>query len=147
MTVDGEPMTPLTAGVRRVMASLLMCALLSACAAPPRGGTLSGATDRTSPRSTVPKPASVDSKQEAPEKSGVRMDRRVYGRIASVNPTLRFVVMDFTVWRMPALDQRLHVYRNDQRIGEVKVTGPAVDTTIAGDLVAGEARPGDEVRE
>jgi len=129
------------------MASLLMCALLCACAAPPRGGTLPGAPDRTSPRSAFPKPASADSKGKDPEESGVRMDRRVYGRIVSVNPTLRFVVMDFTIWRMPALDQRLHVYRNEQRIGEVKVTGPAVDTTVAGDLMAGEARPGDEVRE
>jgi hypothetical protein len=75
------------------------------------------------------------------------MDRRVSGKIVSVNPALRFVVMDFTVWRMPALDQRLHVYRNEQRIGEVKVTGPTVDSTVAGDLMAGEARPGDEVRE
>jgi hypothetical protein len=75
------------------------------------------------------------------------MDRRVTGRIVSVNPTLRFVVMDFPVWGMPALEQRLHVYRDGQRMGEVKVTGPTVETTVAGDLVAGEARLGDEVRE
>jgi hypothetical protein len=75
------------------------------------------------------------------------MDRRVHGKIVSVNPALRFVVMDFTLWRMPALGQRLHVYRNEQRIGEIKVTGPAVETTVAGDLTAGEARLGDEVRE
>lgn len=64
-----------------------------------------------------------------------------------MNPALRFVVMDFPVWLMPALDQRLNIYRDEQKIGEVKVTGPTVDTTVAGDLVAGEARPGDEVRE
>jgi len=75
------------------------------------------------------------------------MDRRIAGKIVSVNPALRFVVMDFPVWLMPALDQRLHIYRGEQKIGEVKVTGPTVDTTVAGDLVAGEARPGDEVRE
>lgn len=75
------------------------------------------------------------------------MDRRVYGTIVSVNPALRFVVMDFSVWQMPALEQRLHVYRGQQRVGEVKVTGPTVDSTVAGDLTAGEARPGDEVRE
>jgi len=75
------------------------------------------------------------------------MDRRVSGQIVSVNPALRFVVMDFPIWRMPALDQRLYVYRDGQRIGEVKVTGPTVETTVAGDLVVGEARLGDEVRE
>jgi hypothetical protein len=45
------------------------------------------------------------------------------------------------------LEQRLNVYRNGQKVGEVKVTGPALDTTIAGDIVAGEAQLGDEVRE
>jgi hypothetical protein len=75
------------------------------------------------------------------------MDRRVQGRIVSSYPALRFVVMDFALWGMPAIDQRLDVYRNNQKIGEVKVTGPAVDTSIAGDLTAGEARVGDEVRE
>ncbi len=75
------------------------------------------------------------------------MDRRVSGRIVSVNPALRFVVMDFPVWHLPVLEQRLQVYRGEQRIGVVKVTGPTVDTTVAGDLIAGEARVGDEVRE
>jgi hypothetical protein len=75
------------------------------------------------------------------------MDRRVSGRVVSVNPALRFVVMDFSLWRMPTMDQRLSIYRNEQKIGEVKVTGPTRDTTVAGDLVAGEAQLGDEVRE
>ena len=39
------------------------------------------------------------------------------------------------------------LFRSEQKIGEVKVTGPARDTTVAGDLVAGEAQLGDEVRE
>lgn len=77
----------------------------------------------------------------------VRMDRRVHGKIVGVNFALRFVVMDFPVWCMPIPEQRLDVYRDDQKIGEVKVTGPTVDTTVAGDLIAGEAGAGDEVRE
>ena len=48
---------------------------------------------------------------------------------------------------MPAVDQRLNVYHDGQKTGEVKVTGPTRDTTIAGDITAGEARVGDEVRE
>jgi hypothetical protein len=140
-------MTPLTALVRRVMASLSICVVLSGCAVPAPGGTLSGAPDRPAPRPAFPASPSAQPTEDAPAETGVRMDRRVYGRIVSVNSALRFVVMDFAVWRMPALDQRLYVYRNEQRIGEVKVTGPSVDTTVAGDLTAGEARPGDEVRE
>lgn len=75
------------------------------------------------------------------------LDDSVGGRVASVNPTLRFVVMDFPLRRMPALEQRLNVYRNSQKVGEVKVTGPSLDTTIAGDIITGEAQIGDEVRE
>lgn len=74
-------------------------------------------------------------------------DDSVGGRVASVNPTLRFVVMDFPFRKMPALEQRLNIYRNGQKIGEVKVTGPSLDTTIAGDIITGEAQIGDEVRE
>ena len=48
---------------------------------------------------------------------------------------------------MPALEQRLSVYRDGQKVGEVKVTGPVLDTTIAGDIVAGEAQVGDQVSE
>jgi hypothetical protein len=77
----------------------------------------------------------------------VKPDDRVHGKVASVNPNLRFVVMDFPLRKMPALEQRLNVYRNAQKVGEVKVTGPALDTTIAGDITAGEAQLGDEVRE
>ena len=77
----------------------------------------------------------------------VRPDESVMGRIAFVNPSLRFVVMDFPIRRMPAREQRLNVYRSGQKVGEIKVTGPAQDTTIAGDISAGEAQIDDEVRE
>lgn len=63
-----------------------------------------------------------------------------------MDPALRFVVMDFPVLKMPAVDQRLNVYRNGQKVGEVKVTGPRQETVIAGDITSGEARVGDEVR-
>lgn len=76
-----------------------------------------------------------------------QVDEKSWGRVASVNPSLRFVVMDFPLRRMPELDQRLNVYRSSQKVGEVKVTGPVMGTTIAGDIVAGEAQLGDEVRE
>jgi len=76
-----------------------------------------------------------------------RLDERVQGKVIDANPGLRFVVMDFPLRRRPALEQRLNVYREGQKVGEVKVSGPAIDTTIAGDVMVGEARVGDEVRE
>jgi hypothetical protein len=55
--------------------------------------------------------------------------------------------MDFPVRSLPALDQHLNVYREGQKIGEVQVTGPIMGTAIAGDIIAGQAAVGDDVRE
>jgi hypothetical protein len=85
--------------------------------------------------------------QKADSAPEVRLDEGVLGMVVSVNPALRFLVMDFPVRKLPVLEQRLNVYRNGQKVGEVKVTGPARDTTIAGDIMIGEAQVGDEVRE
>jgi len=67
--------------------------------------------------------------------------------VVVVNPLLRFLVLDFPVRKLPLVDQRLNIYHNGQKIGEVKVTGPTRDTTIAGDIIAGEANVGDEARD
>jgi len=74
-------------------------------------------------------------------------DEGVSGKVVLVNPLLRFLVLDFPVRKLPVVDQRLNIYHNGQKIGEVKVTGPTRDTTIAGDIIAGEANVGDEARD
>ncbi len=145
--VDVSRSAPLTATVRSAPLPLLLVVLLSACATPegarPVGPAVRGQSTR------ITNDGSATTNRGNPQKSGpsVRLDEMVLGRVASVNPPLRFVVMDFPIRRMPAREQRLNVYRNGQKIGEVKVTGPALDTTTAGDIVAGEAQIGDEVRE
>src|SRR5216110_2275226 len=85
--------------------------------------------------------------QKAGSAPEVRLDEGVLGMVVSVNPALRFLVMDFPVRKLPVLEQRLNVYRNGQKVGEVKVTGPGRETTIAGDIIVGEVQVGDEVRE
>jgi hypothetical protein len=67
------------------------------------------------------------------------------GKIAWINSNLRFVVVTFPVGRMPAIEQRLNVYRQGLKVGEVKITGPQRDDSIVGDIVAGEAGAGDAV--
>jgi hypothetical protein len=125
----------------------LVIALLVGCGTPPPGGTLSGSPDRPSPRPAFTSPSSPETK--APEQADpeMRVDRRVHGRVVSVNLALRFVVIDFPIWRMPLPEQHLGVYRAGQKVGEVKITGPALETTVAGDLITGEAQRGDEVSE
>ena len=68
------------------------------------------------------------------------------GRVALVNPTARFVVLNFPVGRMALVDQRLDLYRRGTKIGEVRVTGPQREANIVADLVSGNAEIGDEAR-
>ena len=56
-------------------------------------------------------------------------------------------MLSFPVSQMPKLDQTLFLYRNGLKVAEVKVTGPQRDNNIVADLVSGDARVGDEVRD
>jgi len=69
------------------------------------------------------------------------------GKVISYVPQGRFVVLSFPIGRLPQLDQRLNVYRQGLKVGEVKVTGPQRDDTIVADVSAGDAAAGDEVRD
>lgn len=68
------------------------------------------------------------------------------GKVASVNPGLRFVVIDFSLNPVPQVDQRLSLYRQGQKVGEVKISAQSRNSIVAADLTAGEAQVGDEVR-
>jgi len=67
--------------------------------------------------------------------------------VASVNSRLKFVVLDFSLSPLPFLDQKLFVYRGEQKVAELKVTGPVRGSNVGADIVAGEAQQGDETRE
>jgi len=68
------------------------------------------------------------------------------GRVLKSKPGMGFAVLVFPVGQMPALEQRMTVYRGGLKVGEVRVTGPQRDDKIVADVVAGEAAEGDEVR-
>ena len=68
------------------------------------------------------------------------------GKVVKVNPTGRFVVLNFPVGRLPLMESTMDVYRQGLKVGEVRITGPQLDDNIVGDLLRGEAMPGDEVR-
>ena len=77
----------------------------------------------------------------------VTPETALIGKVAAANANARFVVLNFPVGRLPSLDQRLNVYRNGLKVGEVKTTGPQRDDNTVADIIAGEAKVGDEVRE
>ena len=69
------------------------------------------------------------------------------GRVVKVNVTGRFVVVSFPLGRMPGIEQRLNVYRRGLKVGDVRITGPQLDYNIVGDIAAGEALVGDDLRD
>ena len=77
----------------------------------------------------------------------VTPETRLVGRVVSFDADGQFAVLNFPIGHLPALGERLSVYRLGLKVGEIKVTGPQRDDNIVGDVVAGEARKGDEARE
>ena len=74
-------------------------------------------------------------------------DTTLIGKVSFVNTNKRFVVLTFPIGRMPAANQRLSVYRNGLKTGEVNVSGPQNNDNIVADIIAGDAVVGDEVRD
>jgi hypothetical protein len=126
----------LTALMRRLVPALLAGMLVLAGCAHKKGTS-------AVPSNPAPLPRSAQGKQ----KLIVTPDTALVGKVVRVNTSGRFVVLNFPIGHLPALDQRLNVYRLGLKVGEVKVTGPQMDDNIVGDLVAGDALAGDEVRD
>jgi hypothetical protein len=93
------------------------------------------------------KPGPVAKSEIVSQKPSVRPVDAIRGRVVTVREDLRFLIADFAGAKMPRLDQQLSVYRLDQKVAEIKVSGPYRGTTVAADIVAGEARMGDLVRD
>ena len=107
------------------------------------GTILSGCVSKKISQEIAPagNPVGEDRNRNTPE-----LVHPVIGKVKHVNTALRFVVLEFSVARMPVLDQRLNVYRGQERVGRVKVTGPFLETSVAADIVFGQAEAGDQVR-
>lgn len=86
-------------------------------------------------------------KAEAETKLIVTPEAMLVGTVATFNTAGRFVVLDFAVGKLPAADQTMFLYRQGLKVGEVKITGPERDHNTVADLISGEARKGDEVRD
>jgi hypothetical protein len=69
------------------------------------------------------------------------------GRVARSNPMARFVVIEFPLGQMPAVGSRFGIYRQGQKVGEVRISGPQQDVYVVGDLTDGEAQINDDVRD
>ena len=68
------------------------------------------------------------------------------GAVVSVNAAARFAVVRFPLGYMPPLDQRMSAYRQGLKVADLRISGPQRDIHTVADVLAGECRPGDEVR-
>ena len=115
----------------------LVCVLLSA------GLILAGC--RSHPRNyATPYPPAGSKTNAFPV---ITPDFSPLGKVVRVNEVARFVILNFGLGPMPRVDQKLQLYRQGLKIGEIKITGAPRDNYIAADILAGEAKVGDEVRE
>jgi len=77
----------------------------------------------------------------------VTPDLSTVGRIVRVNQNLRFVVLSFPIGRTPTTGTRMNVFRNNEIVGEVRITDQQRDNNAIADIVLGDAKDGDEVRQ
>lgn len=124
----------------------MLALLLAGCGSPRKE-----AAPQNKPQKVVRTQGSIDLK--APNQPQPQVDpaikpaNTVSGTIREVNPQLRFVILDFAGSRTPRVDQKLNVYRVTYKVAEIRVSGPYRGTTVAADLLAGEAKYGDIVKE
>lgn len=96
---------------------------------------------------SLPEPKN-ESKRASSKSSGliVTPETAQTGKVVRYNDAGRFVVLDFPLGRTPAAGQRMFVYRQGLKVGEVKINVWQRENLIVADLTTGEAAEGDEVR-
>jgi hypothetical protein len=77
----------------------------------------------------------------------VAPDNSLAAKVVRYNSDGRFVVLSFPAGRMPNADQMLFLYRAGLKVAEIKVNGWQQDNLVVADVISGEARIGDEVRD
>lgn len=145
--VDLAAFPGFTAAMKMLLPMILAGGILfSGCAHSRKSGSTQNppavATANTASADVAPQPPAVD----AP-KLIVTPGSAVTGKVAVYNADGRFVVVDFPLGHMPSAEQRMFVYRNGLKVGELKITGPQKENHTVADVAAGEAQRGDEVRD
>ena len=117
-----------------------MCAVLAAGAgcSSAKAGKGQAATGKTGREGTTPGAARTQ--------AIITPVAGLAGRVASVNLAYQFVVIAFEGGAAAVPDQKLALYRANLKVGEVRVARQQMGRNVVADIVAGEARAGDEVR-
>jgi len=68
------------------------------------------------------------------------------GKVELVDAQGRFAVLNFPLGQMPATGNSLNAYRHGVKVGEVTITGPQRDDNTVADVISGDLKTGDSVR-
>jgi len=144
------PMTPLLTFAR--LPACVVMLLLAGCSSPNPAST-ERERERPSVNTTPTKgggllieSSSENSASKTNQAENATLVLPTSGRIHSINPGLQFVVVDYTLGGMPPFQSLLPVYRGDQKVGQVRLTGPERNGFVAADVVEGILQNDDEVR-
>jgi hypothetical protein len=64
-----------------------------------------------------------------------------------VNASARYVIVTYSLGQVPAARSRLTAYRDGLKVAELVVSDLSRDINIVADIVAGECKAGDEIRD
>lgn len=126
----------------RIVVSLAALLVVMCCA-----GCLFGRKHAKQPQPAVARVSKPATNAPTADTFTVTPEEGLHGRIASVNASLRFVVLTFPIGQMPSMDEHLNVYRNGFKVAELKITGPQREDNTVADILSGDPLTGDEVRE
>ena len=128
--------------IMRIVVSLAALLVVMSCA-----GCLFGRKHAKQPQPAVARVSHPATNAPTADTFTVTPEEGLHGRVASVNVSLRFVVLTFPIGQMPPMDDHLNVYRSGLKVAELTITGPQKDDNTVADIVSGDPITGDEVRE
>jgi hypothetical protein len=91
--------------------------------------------------------ATIQTKPASTPGVSITPDFRPVGKVVSFNPEKHYVVLTFPIGSMPRVGQRLNLYHNNVKIGDLEITGPTRDFYTIATVLAGQPRTDDEARE
>src|SRR5258706_4971816 len=98
-------------------------------------------------KAVAPEPATaLTGSTNTPTKFIVSPEDVLAGKVIQVNTNARFVVLNFPIGLLPAVDQRLAVYRRRLKVADVEVNRPHRDDDIVAGIIEGTILLGDAAR-
>ena len=120
--------------MKRFVCVLLAGLLAAGCAGP-----------REKRAKVQPKPPS-DSAKTGDDKARNTPQVSEIGKVIQLYPSGHFVMLSFPIGTVPPIGQHMVIYRQGQKVGEVRVSAPQDEISTAADIMSGDAQVGDEVR-